>query len=205
MKKRIVSLITVMILLLCLTACGGQTPTETVDTFLNAIKTQDVETIETVYAEDEFDVLQGEDVVETDDEELYAELEKSFMTKVLDYEYTITNEQIKDDKATVDVTFKTYNIGNAVTAWMSEYFTQAITLAFSGASDEQLEALAESIFVSKLDAVTEKNFEKTVTVTLSEVDGVWIIDEFEEDGDFYDAITGGTVEAVENINSIYGE
>ena len=203
--KKLISMITVIIMLLCLTACGGLSPTETVDTFLTAVKEQDAETIKTVYAEDEFSVIESEDDAAGDDEVLLGELEEALMAKVLDFEYTVSNEQVTDGKATVDVTFKTYNIGNAISSWMSEYISQAFALAFSGASDEQLETLAESIFTTKLEATTEKNFEKTVTVTLTEVDGIWIIDDFDEDGDFMNAITGGTVDAVNNINEIYGE
>lgn len=205
MKKKIAILISVFMMLFCLTACGGPTPTETVDSFLTAVKTQDFETIETVYAEDEFDILISEDDEDESEDIMLEEYAENFMEKLLDYEYTLANEQINDGKATVDVTFKTYPIGNAVSSWISEYFTQAFALAFSGASDEQLEELAETIFNNKINEMAEKTTEKTVTVSLTEEDGIWIIDEFEEDGDFYNAITGGMVDAINGINEIYGE
>ena len=187
-------------LMMCLTACGGPTPTETVDSFLTAVKAQDSESIKTIYAEEDFEAF---DMGEDSEDNLYGDLEETLMTKLLDFEYTLSNEQINEDKATVDVTFKTYELGKAMSSWITEYISQAFALAFGGASDEQLEKLAETILTDKIDDAEEKTFEKTVTVSLTDKDGAWVIDEFEEEGEFYNALTGGMIEAMNEIDEMW--
>lgn len=200
MKKNILVITIVMTMLACLCACGPKipTPTETADTFLTAMKAQDSETLATVYAGGDIDLL--EKAAEADDSGGVKEdsglskiYEEQMVPKILDFDYELSNEQIDGDKATVDVKITTYRIGDAFTAFFSDYLSQALILAFSDASEEELDAMATTILSGKLADLSEKSYEKTATLSLSMKDDKWVIDEVQTGDDIVDALTGGLV------------
>ena len=148
MKKKLLVITLVMTMLACLCACGSKipTPTETADTFLTAMKAQDNETLATVYAGGDIDLLdkaaEADDSGEAnEDSGLTKVYEEQMVPKMLDFDYELSNEQIDGDKATVVVKITTYRIGDAFTAFFSDYLSQALILAFSDASEEDLDAL----------------------------------------------------------------
>lgn len=198
--KKIIAVLVVFILSFGLVSCGEPSPTDQVDAFLQAIKTQDAESLKTLYAGGDFSILED---TESDDEKFDKLFEEKLMPKLLDFDYTLSNEKIKDDKATVDVAFTTYNMGNAITSFMTNYFTQAFTMALSGSSNEQLESLAVTLLTTEINKLDSKDYKQTVTISLSKKDDTWIIDGFEENGDFYNAITGGIIEAGKNLEDAY--
>lgn len=204
MKKKIIAIITLLIMAASLCACGGPSPTETVDTFLTGIKTQDNEAIQSVYSDDEFEFVEELDL---EDEDADSELNKVFTEKLFpmltSFEYTLSNEVIDGDHATVDVTIKTYNFGNAFSSFFTDYLTQAFALAFSDASDEDMDKLGATLLSGELDNLTEMNTEKTATIELSAIDDGWVIDEFEEDDEFYDALTGGMMSTIEALDESF--
>lgn len=202
MNKKIIAIIMSLILVIGLCSCGGPTPTETVDSFLTAVQSSDAETIKTVYSGESFDFSKEISDYDSDVEEVEKIATEVLIPKILDFDYELSNEKIEGDKATVDVTLTTYNLGNALTSFMSEYFSQALTLAFSGASDEQLEKVATTIFKSKVEDM-EKNCTNTVTVSLTKKDNTWVIDEFDNDGEFYNAFLGGAIESWEDLEEAY--
>ncbi len=212
MKKRILVITLVMAMLACLCACGPKipTPTETADTFLTALKAQDDETLATVYSGGELDLL--EEAAETEDSEEAAEdtgltavYEEQMVPKLLDFDYEISNEQIDGEKATVDVKFTTYNIGEAFTAFFGEYISQALVLAFSDASEEDLDALATTLLTGKLADLNEKSYEKTATLYLSMVDGKWMVDEIAAGDEIIDGLTGGLMTAFSGMADALSE
>ncbi len=201
MKKIIMPFVILILTMGLLCSCGGATPTETVDSFLSAVKAEDSETINSIYSDKTFKF--GNELYAADsDDEFTNELREKLIPKVLDFEYEIDNEKIDGDKATVDVTFKTYNLGSTLTSFMSEYMSQAMALAFSNALDEQIESLAETLLKSNVDTM-EKNYTDTTSISLTQRDGTWIIDKFEENGDFYNAFLGGAVDAVNDLEEAY--
>lgn len=204
MKKKlllIVSLLSVA-LVLGLCSCGGPSPTETVDSFLTAVKSEDADSIAPIYSGKAFNFSEEFSDFDSEDDVMGKLMEETLMPKILDFDYTLDNEKIKDNKATVDVTFTTYNLGSALNSFMSDYMTQAFTLAFSDVSDEQFEKIALNIFKSNFESV-EKNYTKTVTVSLTDKDGTWVIDEFDDEGDFFNAILGGMIESSKALEDAY--
>ena len=202
MKKKLLIITLVMAMIAALSACGTKipTPTETADTFLTAIKAKDGETLATVYAGGDLDLLdkaaEADESGETnEDTGLTKVYEEQMMPKMLDFDYELSNEQVNGDKATVDVKITTYRIGDAFTAFFSDYLSQALILAFSDASEEDLDALATTILSGKLADLTEKSYEKTATINLSMKDDKWVVDEVQTGDDIVDAITGGLVTA----------
>ena len=86
---------------------------------------------------------------------------------------------------------------------MTDYFTQAFALAFSDASDEQMEELANTIFETKMNELKDKDYSETVTLNLVNKDDGWKIVKIKNGGDFYNAISGGLVKAFENLEDAF--
>ena len=202
-----------LIVAVALCGCGGSsepTPTETANTFLTAVKAGDTETIKTVYAGEDLDILspiEGEDSdgdkddsEDVTDDEYFEEL---LLTKLLDFDYELSNEQITEDKATVDVTITTYDLGKVFTAFMEEYFAKALEMSFDGASDEEIEKVANSTFESKLNEEETKTYTETVPLTLSKQDGIWKVDPIDDDGDFMNVICGNALHTMDQLEEDY--
>lgn len=214
MKKSIVLLIT-LAMILSLTACGTPSPTSVTDSFLTAIKEKDAEAITEHYVNDEFDLFEelsdavsGEDEEETEknaNDALIKVYEENMFPKMLDFDYELSNEKIDGDKATVDVSVKTYQLGSAFTSFVGEYIGQAFSLAFSGASDEQMNALAANLLTSKLDELTEKTYEKTATLSLVKKDDKWLVADVEGNKDVLNALYGGLVDSIDNMAAAFDE
>ena len=205
MKKKIIAILTLIIMTISLCACGGPTPTETVDTFLNGIKAQDNETVKSVYSDDEFNFAENLDLDEEDGTELNKVFSDKLFPMLMEFEYTLSNEVIDNDKATVDVTIKTYNFGNAFSSFFSNYLTQAFAMAFNNASEEDMDKLGADLLSKELNNLTEMNTEKTATVHLSATEDGWIIDKLDEKDEFYDALTGGMVSTIETLNESFDD
>ena len=203
--RHIAIVLAIMTALFFLSSCGGPSPTETTDTFLKAIKEQDVETLKSVYAGGEVDLLDsvGEDAEETEDEAFSKILDEQLLPKILDFDYELSNEQIDGDKASVDVKINAYRIGDIFTSFLSDYMTQALMLAFSDASEEELDALADTLLRGKIADATEKSFEMTVTLNLSKVDGKWMVNEITDQDDILDALTGGLFTSLQSMEDTF--
>lgn len=200
MKKKISAVILAAALILSMSACGTPSPTETADTFMTAIKAQDSETVKSVYEDETFDMI--EETGNQSDDAFEGTLDKSLETKIYDFDYTLSDEKIDGDKATVKVTITTYALGTAIEDFMTEYFTQALTLSFSGASDEKIEKLSETLLTKHIEKA-EKDYTGTADIHLTKKGDEWQIDEFDDDGEFINAITGGIVDSINNIMDIY--
>ena len=215
MKRKLLVITAIMVMMAVLSGCGSKipTPTETTDSFLQALKSQDAEAIASVYDGTDVDLLEAAsdsaednetDVdSETTDTGLEAVYEEQMLPKMLDFDYELSNEQIDGDKATVDVKITTYRIGDAFTAFFSDYISQAFMLAFSDASEEDLDALATTILSGKLADLSEKTYEKTATLSLSMKDDKWVVDNIEDSDEFLDAITGGLVTSMKTMTDAF--
>ena len=204
-KKLSVAIALCMAFAFTLCGCGGPTPTETADTFLTAVKAGDAETIKTVYEDGEFNILATWDDGESDDDELVDDsyFEETLLPKIRDFDYELSNEKIDGDKATVDVKITTYDIGTAFSSFMSEYFAQALTLAFSDTSDEKIEKIGETIFRTKMNELTEKTYSETVTLDLVKKADNWKVCTIDEDSDFLNAICGNMIKTLEQLEDAY--
>ena len=215
MKRKLLVITAIMVMMAVLSGCGSKipTPTETTDSFLQALKSQDAEAIAGVYDGTDVDLLEAAsdsaednetDVdSETTDTGLEAVYEEQMLPKMLDFDYELSNEQIDGDKATVDVKITTYRIGDAFTAFFGDYISQAFMLAFSDASEEDLDALATTILSGKIADLSEKTYEKTATLSLSMKDDKWVVDNIEDSDEFLDAITGGLVTSMKTMTDAF--
>ena len=200
--KKVLVIVLVIAISAALFGCGSASPSDVVDTFLGALKAQDADTVAKVYSGNS-----GSDLLSdvADSEELPDEIYSEFTDMMLSFDYTLANEQINGDTATVDVTFETYDFGNMFKSVISDYFTKAIGMAFSGASEEETEQVLVDLFSGRLAEMKEgeRDFEATATISLSKVDGEWKVDEIDDESDFLDCLTGGIISAVTDISDSF--
>ena len=213
-KKKVLLPLIASVIALCivgLSGCAGPSPTEVTTQFLDGIKNGDSEAVMEVYAGDYSPILEG---WQNDDSSEGAEdasavpgieeiCENELLPKLQEFDYEILSEQIDGDSATVEVKITTYAVGNAMSSFMTDYISQGMALAFTDASDEQLNELATSIFSSKIKSM-DKTYTDTVTFSLSKEDNAWKVDAIDEDGEIADAFFGGLVSSLESLDTVYG-
>ena len=202
---KVISLVVIAVLsslcLVGLSGCAGPSPTEVTQQFLDGIKNNDTESIQEVYGGDTSTMLSAwqEDTTSEEMQDLY---QNTLMPKLREFDYEVSNEQINGDTATVDVTITTYAVGDAFSSFLSDYMNQAVTLAFSGASEDDLTVLAESILDSKINSM-EKSYTDTVTISLTKSDNAWKVDALQEDGEVEDALLGGLLTIINSYGEVY--
>lgn len=217
-----------------LAGCAGPSPTEVAQQFLDGVKANDTEALQASYSGDAdiFGTWEGSivsadsgdetagdgsttgDEAATDDStlasddqataEIRSAVDNDLVPKLREFDYELSNEQIDGDTATVDVKITTYAAGDAFSSFMSDYISQAFTLALSGASEDQITELASSIFSSKIKTM-EKSYTDTVTLNLTKVDGSWKVDALDNYGEIADALVGGLITTAQSIESAYGD
>lgn len=206
-RKHIAVLLAVLTAALFMAGCGARsTPTKSTDVFLKALKAQDNDAIAEVYSGGKLDLIdslaEAQNDPENADSGFYKILQEQLIPKIMDFDYELSNEQILDDKATVDVNIKTYRIGEAFTSFFTDYISQAFVLAFSDPSEEALDELAAQLLTEKLEGLTDKSYEITTTINLTNVEGKWMVDEFDVFDEVMDAITGGLYSSFNGMDDI---
>ena len=200
--KKVLVIVLVIAFSAALFGCGSASPSDVVNTYLSALKTQNAETVAKVYSGNS-----GSDLLSdvADSEEFPDEIYSEFTDMMLSFDYTLANEQINGDTATVDVVIKTYDFGSMFKSVIGDYCTKAIGMAFSGASEEETEQVLVDLFSGRLAEMKEgeRDFEATATISLSKVDGEWKIDEIDDESDFLDCLTGGINSAVTDISDSF--
>ena len=181
------------------TGCGEPSPKESVSTFLDALKSGDSETVNSVYADKDISIL---DVIfDSDNEGGYLasdSFEQRLTDSVLGFDYVIEDEAVNGDKATVKVTIKTYPMGEALTNAYNDMMSRIWELAFL--EESELDAKLAGILNARWDEMTEKSYESEVEISLSKADGKWVVDSLDGNDDFINAITGNLINALDNLD-----
>lgn len=194
MMKKIMAVMTALALVFALTACGGSddSPSGTVKAFLEGVKAQDTAAVTAAYAGDDYEPFTTEGMEESE-----AEMMAPLVEKILDFDYDLGKEEINGEKATVEVTIKTYPIGDTLKAWMTDYISKAMEVYEEGkTSEEELEKLAADMLKEKIEAMTEKTNENTATLSLTQKDGKWLVDPVDDNEEFTNAMGGGVSEVL---------
>lgn len=203
MKKTLVGMM-ILMMVFCLCGCGEKSPGDVVKDAFEAMKAQDAETVNLLYdGEDvDFNEMFHEDSV---DSALDEENRTLLMEKFLDFTYTIDDEQIDGEKATVTVTVTTYDFDTAFRNYMSEALTTAFSYALSDASDDEINQAMNDSLSTILNGLTEMDKVQTATLSLTKGDDGWIIDDFTDNSEFLDAITGGAYSTVERMGNSFSD
>ena len=206
MKKIAIALATAMVLAMgcLLVGCSEESPSDVTKTYLDALKSKDSDAYAKVYADGATNPLDGKTLLNVDSSkttDTQKEVLGEMLDKVLDFDYTIGEEKVSDDKATVDVTVKTYQFGDAFTKAFKSYFSKAMA---SGMTDTtELSDLMMECFSDELDKLKDKSYEKTVTFNLTNTDDGWTIDELSDAQ--VNALMGGIEDSMKTLESKMSE
>ena len=208
--KRLMRILTVLLLAIMVVACGGNdttsvdanTPTGVTTEFLNALKADDSERVNKVYAGDNMDMNSSLALNEADIDGFEKELAESILKKILDFDFEVSNEKIDGDKATVDVKITQYNMKTVFTKFMEDFMGKAMEMAMSGSSEDEIMKETVTIFNSSLDEA-KKDYEKTVKLDLIKDGDSWKVDKIKDDSEFMNALTGGLLEWMKDMGGLF--
>ena len=203
----------ILALVFTLVSCGKEkqpavksddlTPTLTADAFLKALKAQDLEALEQVYEGDVKDFSLAEEI---DDPTLLALAEKA-MEKMLDFDYTLDNEQINGNNATVDVLFKTYDFEGIFKDLTDSILPNIINPGIFSKDPKAIEqeilgALTENFAEALKNA--EKDKDTSISLKLVRKGGKWMVKDINMTDDFMFALSGGISKFYEDIGKLFG-
>ena len=204
MTKKFISILLVISLIFVLSACGGaqsgtaepdepeETPTMALDSMLQAIQDLDFEEAQKYYAGDMGSVEALNQGSGSDTDEVVNEMLK----EALHFEYTLTNEVVDGDTATVDLVFRTYNMGEILEQVLTELIARASVLQQGGMTADQFQQDMNTIVIGIYEDIikkAEKDLEIPLTVGLTRVDGQWKVNDLKDSLDFMNGLTGGLI------------
>lgn len=176
----------VFAMVLAMTACGkNSTPSESVESELKAVQNESISDLEKT-------------MPNTMDSS-YSDDWKSFLKKIQKFDYKIKDEKIKGNKATVTVTIKTYDFGNAY----QETYNQIVQDAQSGTitSSTDVTKYVYDLMFKNLLAVDKKTYSKDVVINCKKNDkGEWETD-VQSNEQFLNAIMGGLEDKIAEMSS----
>lgn len=185
----------VLVTLFTVTACSSSkrpSAQEVVENALDAIKSGDNERAAKYW---------GEGFLEEAEEESDEEIIKAIFQGV---SYKIVSSDEDADSAVVTVKISNKDISSVLADTLTDAISNALSSAFSGDDmDEDAQAeMITNLFMEKLKSSDYKDVEKEVDISLSFVDGNWVIDE--KQMDVYDALTGGLFSIADNFSDLDG-
>ena len=203
--KKLVSVLTAAVLLLCLCACGAAPevpkPEDTVVTFSEGMKDFDFEKMQGSLFSSEENIQS-----EISDLESRSELAAMFTGKIREWageqSYEIVRSETNGETATVEAKYSYVDSSPIVNAFFTEYVTRALALAMQNATEEEIEAVAAEILSDKIQTGETGTTERTVTYTLKMENGAWKIINLPDD--VMHIMTADFVSALEQVASALG-
>ncbi len=205
--KKIFCILLTLVMVFTMAACGGNapakqdeimSPTDTMVAFLQALKAKDFEKMQEYYEGEAGDLS----MLEEEDDEALKDVINVLVDRILDFEYTIDNEQIDGETATVDVNFKTYDFGGVLQDIMGNLMSDAVALGLSGLSQEEMEAEINELIGTKFkEALDGASKDKEVKVTMDLVmkDGKWMVKDVSDANEFMNALSGGLMDLADSL------
>lgn len=186
------------------TACGVNPQKDAADGLLKAVKSQDAKTIAELYAGKVTD-LELESIAQAftiGDIELDKSQKKvlaAFGNKLKDFDYKITDVKKEGGKATVKVTFVTYDFGPVLKATVSDFKKNTMNSALSGGRVSEKIMTATAVDALARESANPKEKKRTVTVTLKlkRSRGKWKVLPLSDKA--IDAVYGGLLSSAKNI------
>ena len=222
MKKRrlgkiLGSLLLVLTMAFVITACGEETPSDAANEYMDVFK--DKETCRDAIEES---TKEGLKALETEDEssdDLYKKLmidtdfEENIVNIMGSMSYKTGDEKIDGDKAAVKVTVTTKNYGDEFVKKIESDFQEflgrmvAQMMKEEEPDEEQMYADIFKFFgecLSSAEDNAESEYKDTVTLHMEkDDDGEWKIDKEKTDyEDIMNAVTGGIIDALDNVDEI---
>ena len=178
-------------------------PTEAADNFIKALKARDNEALKKYYEGDVGDLT----LIEGDDEPALSDMINSMLDKIMDFDYTISNEKIDGTDATVDVSIKTYDLGGILKDIIENLGSDIFALSLSGLSQEELESEVNELIGIKFKEIissVKKDYSVTVPLKLVLKDGKWLVKDVSDSSDFMNALSGGLMDFADSLEDTMG-
>ena len=170
-KARIALLCLLIVTVLC--ACGASAkPDSVVKTFSEAMKKTDLEGMANTVQGNAYDTS----VLELTDE-ISVQLFEYMRSENTKMTYTIDKSAVDGDRGTVDVTYRYSDASPIVEATMGEYLSRAMSLAFGGASEDEMGELFMKLFMENAKTVSPVQAESTVTFSCVKAGSTWEIED----------------------------
>ncbi|KAF0223095.1 MAG: putative lipoprotein [Erysipelotrichaceae bacterium] len=199
MRKLLISLVLGSIILAGFSACTSKPkPEAAVKVFLEAFKKGD----ETFDYDKMFDseITFLDDVPLTNDDETPVEIQTRAEELLLNFEYEVVKAVVAEggNTAVVTVKFTTVNMGDIFYKFFTTYITKAMEALFGGATEEEVTAMATDLF---LEASKDAKIDKLSTVDIEMIfkDKVWLIKGGETNKIMFDALLGGMITVIEDM------
>lgn len=201
-------LLLIAVLTVSLSACSTLRPEDTVNGYLTAAKQFDSVKMATYVNPNSTSTSPVLDDASAAPSSSSDKIEQFFMdylkVNAAKMTYKIQSTEIDKDTAKVSVDCKYVDSTPLLTSVISEYFKQALSLAFSGSemTDEQTTAIMESIITEQLKSITDTYIEKTIVINCVKIDGKWLIDSPSDD--LQNVIMSNFLSASKDIASSFG-
>ena len=170
-KARIALLCLLIVTVLC--ACGASAkPDSVVKTFSEAMKKTDLEGMANTVKGNAYDTS----VLDLTDE-ISVQLFEYMRSENTKMTYTIDQTAVDGDRGTVDVTYRYSDASPIVEATMGEYLSRAMSLAFGGASEDEMGELFMKLFMENAKTVSPVQAESTVTFSCVKAGSTWEIED----------------------------
>jgi hypothetical protein len=183
--KKVISIIAATLMLLSLAGCSGAKPDSAVDKFFSAAKKLDVDAMgASIAPSNTEDVQKAKDILTGEEEDEYAKYFLDYLQKNAEkMEYTITGTETNGDKAVVTVDCKYVDGGPLLRATVGEFFTKLLGMAFTGEepTEEETNQMFVNIMQEQTAIISETYQEKTIDINCVQQDGVWYIEEVNDD------------------------
>ncbi|MBQ5987029.1 MAG: DUF4878 domain-containing protein [Clostridia bacterium] len=171
MKKKIVSMLLAVFLLLGTVGCGSDSPEGTITAYNDAIRVLDFEKAQTY-------IVKESDIESTLEKNSYIadDMLPTFAEWIKTLEYKIADVTIEGDKATVTVEYTHTDASDVFKAVLADYFAQALRSALTGTNEEDQTPLLISLFSEKAKTVETRRMKTTVVYSCIKSSGEWKIE-----------------------------
>lgn len=184
MMKKLCALALALLLTMSLAACGGgnESKPETVVTeFCEALKALDGEKANACLAAPLPEGSFSDEAALPEDIPNAQAIVDQVYSWAAQMTYTLGEVTVDGETATVPVHITYVNAADVFTQALSEYFLQALSLALTGADEEQLTQLMMDLLKEKMETVSTSTGEADLTFTCRRIDGQWKIAALSDD------------------------
>lgn len=196
--KKIIALLSLFALLLSLAACGSKnsaSPAETMDGIMQELISCDDEMLEEIFTED----LMAEEgmMLSEDDVEFSKEIYKIMLSQL---SYKITDVSENGDTAIVTMEITNVDYAEAFSAFFANAISKVMPYTLMSEeqrpSDEEMMEIMKECFLETYQSKDLSKVTNTVKIKMTYEDDMWY---FESNDDFVDAITGGAMSFIDDL------
>ena len=176
--KKILLFLLMGCMIIGLFGCSSSKPDAVVEAYCDAVKAFDIEATKVYMENSEADSENDTEAEESFTDEQIVNFLKKCASEM---KYEIIETTINGEEAVVLVEFDYIDASSVMQATLTEYISQAIVLAFSGADDTTIENLLGTIFSEKANEIATGTDNETITFNCVKLDGEWKIADFVEE------------------------